>query len=762
VTGKDEAFLKRLLATFQIEANEHIAAMASGLVALEENPSVRRRAELIEAVFREAHSMKGAARSVNLPLIETLCQSIESVVAAMKRRELAPERSLFDPLHRALDQLGVLTAGAGTETVLTEKAQARALIGELNDTLGNRLRQRPEAEVPVDEVPPDTGEATMPAPVVAAAVSDSMRISKSRLDALLLQAEAFLSVKQMLARQASELRAISSNLTAIERDARQHRSQLHAAKAAMRAKNGGTPAISPSRDRSRWMDHLEAQEDRISTLSHTFAHFERAAAQDHRTIEAMVDGLMDSLKSVSMLPFSSLLDLFPKLVRDLSHDREKKAVLTIRGGGIEIDKRILDEMREPLIHLVRNCMDHGIETPTRRAARNKPAAGRISMDVSHWEGSSVQLVVSDDGSGIDVSRIIEAASKAGIFPHQEAEALDEGELLQLIFRSGLTTSPIITDLSGRGLGLAIVKERVEKLGGRISCETRPGEGATFRILLPLTLSSLRGVLVRIDAQRFLIPTAGVERTLRVSRDEIKTVENRETLAIGDAIVPLVSLGEILELPAKVHGTASGFTAAVVLGTGNERIAFGVDEVLDEREVLAKDLGSQLVRVRNVAAATILGVGEVVPILNMADLMRSALRVSSMPRTAHAAQEPERRSAILVVEDSITSRTLLKNILKLSGYDVATAVDGADGLATLKSGAFDLVVSDVDMPRMNGFELTAQIRADKRLAELPVVLVTALDSREDRERGIDVGANAYIVKSSFDKGNLLEAVKRLVG
>jgi two-component system chemotaxis sensor kinase CheA len=476
----------------------------------------------------------------------------------------------------------------------------------------------------------------------------------------------------------------------------------------------------------------------------------------------MVDSLMDSLRSISLLPFSSLLDHFPKIVRDLSHDRGKRAVFTARGGEVEIDKRILDEIREPLIHLLRNCVDHGIETPAQRAAQHKPETGTISMDVSHWEGSSVQLVVSDDGGGIDVSRITAAASKAGILSPEEAREGDERKLLPLIFRSGVSTSPIITDLSGRGLGLAIVKERVEKLGGRISCETRPGEGAAFRILLPLTLATFRGVLVRIDSRRFLIPTAGVERTLRVPRDELKTVENRETLAIGDAIVPFVSLGEILELPAKVNGTAAGFASAVVLGTGKERIAFGVDEILDEREVLAKDLGSQLVRVRNVAAATVLGAGEVVPILNVADLMCSALKVSSTPRTAYTVQKPERRSAILVVEDSITSRTLLKNLLEVSGFDVATAVDGADGLATLKSGVFDLVVSDVDMPRMNGFELTTRIRADKRLAELPVVLVTALDSREDRERGIDVGANAYIVKSSFDKGNLLEAVRRLVG
>jgi two-component system chemotaxis sensor kinase CheA len=270
------------------------------------------------------------------------------------------------------------------------------------------------------------------------------------------------------------------------------------------------------------------------------------------------------------------------------------------------------------------------------------------------------------------------------------------------------------------------------------------------------------VLVRVDTHRFLIPTTGLESTVRVRRTEVKTVENRETISINDGIVPLVRLGEVLELPPKAKAATSGFVTAAVLGADGQRIAFAVDEIIGELEVLIKGLGSQLVRVRNVAAATVLGTGEVVAILSVADLMKSAVRVSSPPRTAYTVEAPEDKSAILVVEDSITSRTLLKNILQISGYDVQTAVDGADGLAALRSGDFDLVVSDVDMPRMNGFELTARIRADKRLSALPVVLVTALESREDRERGMDAGANAYIVKSSFDRGNLLEAVRRLVG
>jgi two-component system chemotaxis sensor kinase CheA len=283
------------------------------------------------------------------------------------------------------------------------------------------------------------------------------------------------------------------------------------------------------------------------------------------------------------------------------------------------------------------------------------------------------------------------------------------------------------------------------------------------MLLPLTLATFRGVLVRCADKRFVIPTVGLERTLRARKDEIKTVENRETLAIDGITVPFVPLRSVLELPlGGKQNEEHEYTHAAVLGAREQRIAFGVDEVLGEQEVLAKHLGRHLRRVRNVSGATVLGTGKMVPILNVSDLLKSAVRISSAPLTiARSEEAPAERKSLLVVEDSITSRTLLKNILEASGYDVQTAMDGMEAWTALKTGTFNLVVSDVDMPRMNGFDLTAKIRADRKLAETPVILVTALETREDRERGIDVGANAYIVKSSFDKSNLLEAVKRLI-
>jgi two-component system chemotaxis sensor kinase CheA len=380
----------------------------------------------------------------------------------------------------------------------------------------------------------------------------------------------------------------------------------------------------------------------------------------------------------------------------------------------------------------------------------------------------MEILVSDDGVGIDPAKVRAAAVKAGILSREAAEQLDAENVLPLIFQPGITTSPILTDISGRGLGLAIVREKVEKLGGSVSVNSRLHEGTAFHLTLPLTLSTFRGVAVRVDESIFILPTVNVERVARANRSEIRTVENREMIQIDGRNLALVRLADVLGLPSRaprapsitaIPGGAPERPFIVVLEASDSRIAFHVDEILDERQVILKGLGKQLRRVRNVAGAAIMGNGHVVPVLNVADLIKSAPRAAAAPRSA---EPPLARTAhVLVAEDSITARSLLKSILESAGYRVSTAVDGADAFAQALGGEFDLVVSDVDMPRMSGFELTTRIRGDKRLSQVPVVLVTALESREDRERGIDAGADAYLVKSSFDQSNLLDAVKRLV-
>jgi two-component system chemotaxis sensor kinase CheA len=408
---------------------------------------------------------------------------------------------------------------------------------------------------------------------------------------------------------------------------------------------------------------------------------------------------------------------------------------------------------------VRNCIDHGIETPKQRKERGKPPRATITITISPKSADKVEIVVADDGSGVDVQKVRTVAVKLGVVAPEDVQQMDEHQSLLLVFKSGVSTSPMITEVSGRGLGLAIVREKAEKVGGSVSVETLPGSGTTFRLILPLTLARFRGVLVRVGESLFVLPTANVQRVFRVGPDEIKSAENRETIQVNGQAASAVRLGDVLDLTqGNTAPDPKRKVTVLVLAWAGEQIAFLVDEVFDEREVLVKSLGKQLPHVRNVAGATLLGTGKVLPVLNVSDLMRSAIRMSPL-RPVH--EKEEKPKSILVAEDSITARTLLKNILESAGYRVKTAVDGAEALGVLAGEGFDLVVSDVEMPRMSGFDLTAKIRADKKLSSLPIVLVTALDSRQDREHGVDVGANAYIVKSSFDQGNLLEVVRRLI-
>lgn len=744
--GKQDEFVRRLLATFKVEAEEHLQAISAGLFELEKAPEAARQAQIIETVFREAHSLKGAARSVDLAEVEAVCQALESVFAAAKRLDLAWSPALSELLHQAVTGLaGLLSSSA------PDKPRMRQLIQALEQAAkaGRPATQREER----DGQTPETTVESRPLAEERPALAETVRIPAARLDALLLQVEELVATKLSAGQRGIELNEAIAACVAWRKEW---------------AKVGPQVRIqqpSPAGEEGRLLEFVEWTGSHLGSLEARLAALAASTGLEARSLSTRVDALLEDVKRVLMLPFSSLLESFPRFVRELAREQGKDAELVVQGGELEIDRRILEEMKDPFLHLVRNCVDHGIERPEERERRNKPPRGRVTIAASPRNGDKVEILLADDGAGIDVAGLRAAALKLGTITPEEVGKLSDQEALSLMLRSGVSTSPLITSVSGRGLGLAIVQEKVERLSGRLSFETHPGAGTSFRMVLPLTLATFRGVLVRAGEQLLILPTASVERAVRVGQEAIKTVENRETLVLDGQPVSLVRLAEVLELPARSAPDAAPDTVhVVVLASGGRRIAFAVDEVLGEQEVLAKSLGRQLARVRNVSGATVLGTGKAVPILNVPDLMKSAVRASggaARPPVVPAEGERARRRSVLVVEDSITARTLLKSILETAGYEVRTAVDGVDGFTQLRSSAFDLVVSDVDMPRMSGFDLTARIRGDRKLTELPVVLVTALESREDRERGMDVGANAYLVKSSFDQSNLVEVIQRLI-
>ena len=754
-------FLIKLLATFRVEADEHLRALSTGLLELEKAPADGKQADIVEKIFRETHSLKGAARAVNLMEIESVCQALESIFAALKRKEIAVSPALFDLLHQAADTLNLLLAADPTT-----KPATVPLLRRLEDALRARASAHEDSPSPQAETAPLPSVAAADmriAPAAPGLLSETVRISVTKLNSVMRQSEELLVPRLAAGQRVRELRETSAMFA----DWKKQRAGIRPALRAMErsAAHAGRENATAGEQQAfaRLFDYLDAESLFVKTLEARLARLGKSAEHDHRALAGMVDGLLHDVKEMHLLPFSSLLEVFPRFVRELARDQGKLVELAIHGGELEIDRRILEEMKDALIHMIRNCIDHGIETPAVRERKQKPPRGTITLAIAQQDSGKAEVLVADDGAGIDPGQVKAAALKLGLVSAEEAARLGEHEALMFAFQSGISTSPIITDVSGRGLGLAIVHEKVERLGGTIMIESHPDAGTTFRIVLPLSLANFRGVLVGAGGHFFVIPAVSVERVARVADADILTVENRETISLDGQVVSLVRLGDALELPAKASAEKSGGNTAIVLGLGLARIAFQVDELLGEQEVLVKPLGPQLARVRNVAGASVLGTGQVVPVLNVPDLMKSAVRLALVPRPAGMPVQSAatRMQSVLVVEDSITSRALLKNILESAGYAVTTAVDGVDAYTALKTAAFDLVVSDVEMPRMDGFDLTAKVRSDKQLAELPIVLVTALDSREHRERGIEVGANAYIVKSSFDQSNLLEVIRRLL-
>lgn len=769
---RDEAFLKRLLETFQVEATDHLQRISGALIELEKAPDESVREQLFETILREAHSMKGAARAVSFVDIESICQRLESIFAGLKKRHLDLTKPLLDLSYDAVDVLDELLHAKDDAQRAGLKNKTSLVLRSLEEVIkGIPPSPRVPKPTPPIATPPTTtivapaGEekevVPVPEPVTEKTVrTETVRIAAAKLDALLLQAEELLAAKLVSARLSDELHRMRGLMGQWETQWIKARTEMRRLQS---RQNQPRRAVRTSEFNNRLTgltEFMEWNQSFVRDLQAQLMSLAHDAEQHARATGSMVDNLLNETKSALMLPFSTALEGFPKIVRDVAHARGKEAELVVDSGEIEIDKRVLEGMKDALIHLVRNSVDHGLELPPERERLSKPARGTVTIAARQQGGNRIEISVSDDGAGIDAEEVRAKVVSAGLMTKKEAARLSDQQVLAFIFHSGFSTSPVITDISGRGLGLAILREKVERLGGTVSVETTRQVGTTFRILLPLTLATFRGVLVECAGQLFVLPTAGIERVVRVKRAEIKTIENRETILFDGRTMALVRLEQTLEMARREMPEQLSVMAIVLKASGSE-IAFAVDGVLGEQEVIVKSLGTQLARVRNIAGATVLGTGQVVPILNVFDLVKSVMRTADTATIETALPTVRSSLSVLIADDSITSRTLLKNVLESAGYRVRTAVDGLDAWATLKVEDFDLVVSDVEMPRLNGFDLTARIRADEKLSELPVILVTALASAEDRARGVDAGANAYIVKSSFDQGNLLEVVRRLI-
>jgi two-component system chemotaxis sensor kinase CheA len=731
----DSHFQKKLLDTFKVEAEEHLRLIIAGLLKLERHTADSDNTNLIEDLRRETHSLKGAVRTVNLVDAELICQTVESAFLAYKRQQITFSSEQFDVLHQIFRMLQHSFEKLTIETVALDKQQVSQAIAQMNQI----LHQSAVADVVATMNIETTAEPTIKE---NDSFVKSVRTPIEKLDHLLLKAEELLNVKLLIRKHGDKLLKVNEVLSSLKKTWESTLSQSF--------------ELSPEK-------FLESHLVQVKSLENSLALCHADFDVDGRQINYMIDSLLEDAKSIVMLPFSTLVDGFPAMVRHMSREHHKEIHLEIEGGSIEIDKRTLEALKNPLLHLIRNSIAHGIEMPNQR--HNKPTEGTIRIRASQTSGNELEVIVSDDGCGINVDAVKAAAIKNGMLSDASAKTMDDQAVLSLIFRSGISTSTSITNLAGQGLGMAIVQEKIAALGGYVNIKSEPTMGTEVKLTLPLVVSTFKGVLIRIFDQLIVLPITNCVKTLSIDAKQVTTIENKSTIVLDDTTLSFLKLHNILDISPNQNNEPSfskGKMTVVILQFEGYRIAFQVDEVYGVQDFLIKKLNKPLIKVKYVYGATILETSEPVLILNVNDLMKSAMEnVRVKPTSDRIEQKLIAQNTILVVEDSITTRMLFKNILEMAGYQVKTAVDGLDAWRVLREDNIELVVSDIEMPRMDGFQLTKKIRDDKKIGSLPVVLVTSRESQEDREYGIDVGANAYLVKSNFDDSNFLAIIKRLL-
>ena len=572
---------------------------------------------------------------------------------------------------------------------------------------------------------------------------ETIRVSSQKLDALMTQVGELVVTNIRLTRRMAE---VSDLVSVWEEWSRSNRGE---------SQDGGVPgpAMDPSQgDLAQIGKRLVAMRDRVH--------------EDVARLNQVVDGLEDGVRAVRLVPVSTLFGFFPRMVREMARELNKSVELVIQGGETEVDKRIVEELKDPLMHMLRNAVDHGIERPTQREERGKPPAAQLILR-ARQTAAAVVIEVADDGRGLDLESIRRTALRAHMHTKDQLAAMSDEQVHQLIFRPGFSTSPIVTDLSGRGVGMDVVYTNVSQLKGKVQVTSTPGQGTTVRLVLPLSLARVRCLMVRAGGRVYALPMDRVDRIHLLSQDAIYQMAGRPTAQLGGEAISLARLTDLLGLPA-VTASAPQPTdpACVVLEVEGDRLGLLVDGLDDEQEVMLKPLNGLLRRVRNVSGATILDDGSVSIVLNPPDLLQSALSqigadLAASPSDQVAEAAPVRHR-LLLAEDSITTRTQVRRILQQAGYDVEVAVDGLDGWEKLTgSGPFHALITDVEMPRLDGFGLISRVRKDKAWADLPIILVTSLASDADKRRGIEVGATAYLVKSTFDQKVLLDTLRRLL-
>ena len=745
---------------FQTEVRQHAATLVDGLVALEQSAGDPKQ---VEPLMRAAHSIKGAARIISLDAAVELAHAMEECLVRIQRGGETPTPARIDQLLRGTDTLAAL-AGHGSEEAArgwceTERAAIAALAALFTRPAVSEPAKAPVAPAAPATVAAAVTPATAPSPAIEPTVTPpqpaiaspvppatpsptrnsepGVLVSAANLETILeLSGEALVearrlhSLRRTLTRAKGAQRRLADALELIEQG--QAGTHDHKGAAAMTGQ-----ALDEALEQVE--EHLRRGESLASAL-----HGEAVASR--------------------MRPFGDACGSLPRAVRDLARNLAKEVRLVVAGEQVPVDREVLRQLEAPLGHLVRNAIDHGIESPEQRAAAGKPRQATLRVEARHHAGGLV-VEVAEDGRGIDRAKLRERIVAKGLATESLAASLADAELFDFLFLPGFSTAEKVTDISGRGVGLDVVQSMAHAVGGSIVVKSS-AKGTTFSLRLPVTLSVVRAAVVAIAGEPYALPLAKLERIDRLPREAVTLVEGRPSAVIRGESVGLVRMADVLELTSPQETLRGDTVPTVSVLAGTRTVGFVVDAFLGEEDLVVRRLDARLGSVPHIDAASLRESGELLLILDTDDLIQSALQLLDegglRGAEARAGAQASKKHRVLIVEDSITVREVERQMLVRAGYAVDTAVDGIDGWNALQKGTYDLIVSDVDMPRMNGIELVRRVRGDGRFNSIPIVIVSYKDREEDRLAGMEAGASAYLTKGSFQDRTFLDTVASLLG
>jgi len=748
-----------MLDLFRMDAESQVQALTAGLLALERDPSA---ADQLESCMRAAHSLKGAARIVGIEAGVEVAHVLEDCFVSAQQGRCTLHRHGIDQLLRGVDFLRRIALTKESELQRWSDAdqtlEVETLVAALSRAFAGADEEGADEEIAATRFEGISAQAS--APPMPASLRDTsagpgagetqdrfLRVTAADLNRLLALASESRAASRWVQPFADSLLCLKR----LQSDLAGALDQLHetlSGPASVQALHGG---LATARQRSlecrqflsQRLVEIEAFDNRVTTLSHR---------------------LYDGVLACRMRPFADGVQAFPRMVRDLARSLGKQVRLEILGPDTRVDREILEKLEAALGHLLRNAVDHGLESPEQREAAGKPVEGTVRLEARHSAGM-LQIIVSDDGRGIDLGRLRHAVVQRNLANEETAGRLTDPELLEFLFLPGFSMTDTVTDISGRGVGLDAVLDMLKQTHGTAHVSAELGRGTRFQLQLPLTLSVVRALLVEISGEPYAIPLAHITRTLKLSKQRIDSLEGRRHFDLDGRRVGLVTAHQLFD--SAQPGFNDEELPVVVLA--NEHHAYGliVDRFIGERELVVQPLGRRLGKIKDIAAGGLMEDGSPVLIVDVEDLLRSVEKLIASGRlnsleSAAAAGPAVRAKRVLVVDDSLTVRELERKLLAGSGYEVEVAIDGMDGWNAVRTGHFDLIITDVDMPRMDGIELVTLIRKDPHVKSLPVMIVSYKDRPEDRGRGLEAGADHYLAKGSFNDDTLLQSVVDLIG